>query len=77
MYFIPVLYIFINEVEAAVAEGLRHFYLSLVVAKLRFDFHAICDKDCQFPVAGRRWPPVSSANKTYRHEIIYMVLYKV
>ena len=39
---------------------------------LRFDFHAICDKVCQFPAAGRRFPPVtpvSSANKTDRRDI--------
>ena len=32
----------------------------------------ICDKVCQFPAAGRRFPPgtpVSSANKTDRHDI--------
>ena len=54
--------------------------LGWAVAKLRFDFHAICDKVCQFPAAGRRFPPgtpVSSANKTDRHEITHMVLHQV
>ena len=46
--------------------------LGRAFAKLRFDFHAICDKVCQFPAAGRRFPldiPVSSANKTDRYDI--------
>ena len=53
--------------------------LGWAVAKLRFDFHAICDKVCQFPAAGRRFPPgtpVSSANKTDRHEITHIVLHQ-
>ena len=54
--------------------------LSRAVAKLRLHFHTICDKVCQFPAAGRRFPlgtPVSSANKTDRHEITHMVLHQV
>ena len=46
--------------------------LGRAFAKYRFDFHAICDKVCQFPVAGQRLPPgtsVSSANKTDHHDI--------
>ena len=46
--------------------------LGRAFATLRFDFHAIGDKVCQFPAAGRRFPPgtpVSSANKTDRHVI--------
>ena len=41
-----------------------------------FDFHAICDKVCQFPAAGRRFPPctpVSSVHKTDCHEITHCV----
>ena len=54
--------------------------LGRAFTKSRFDFHAICDKVCQFPAAGRRFPPgtpVSSANKTDRHEITHMGLHQV
>jgi len=50
--------------------------LGRAVAKLRFDFHAISDKVCQFPAAGRRFPPgtpVSCVNQTDLHEITLMV----
>ena len=47
--------------------------LGKAVAKLRFDFHAISDKVCQFPAAGRRFPPVSCVNQTDLHEITLMV----
>ena len=42
--------------------------LGWAVAKLRFDFHTICDEVCQFPATGT---PVSSANKTDRQEITH------